>query len=650
MKGPNRRTAAALGAAASLVTGLGMSSVASAAPAATTDLAGSRPSFATSGTDTGAVPASTPVDFEIALNLPKEAAAEQEVQALSTPGSPSFRKFLTADQFRAAYAPSAAATAAVSSWAEKSGLSVVSVAPSRLYVEVAGTAAQAENLTGTSLHHYQSGGKVLTGPTSDYKVPASLASTVAGFVNLDDSDTAQPAASLPGPPPGVRYGVQPCSAYYGEKIATDKPSAYGQKWPYTICGYHATQYQKAFGLYEGIRNGVDGRGVTVAITDAYASPTMLADANQWSRQNGLPTFAPGQYTQITPNADAYSREHACGPQGWYGEESLDVEAVHAMAPGANILYYGGANCAGGLNKAWASAIDQGKASVVTDSWTFGNENVSPAAQTFFQNYLLEAATTGITVQFSSGDSGDGTSGGTKPSAKTVEFPASNPYATGVGGTSTEIGVNGQIVFQHGWSSDYSQLSADGTSWTPTPPGTYSSGAGGGTSVLYKQPFYQKGVVPASISKYYGSTPMRAVPDVAMPADPNTGLRIGETQVFKDGTYYSTYRLGGTSLSSPLFAGVMADAIQYNGSAVGLVNPLLYRNVDTSAITDVLPPSSPTATVRTNLVNGVNNANGYSYVLQTIDVQTTTIHTLPGYDDETGTGTPNGAAFLQAMKY
>ena len=88
--------------------------------------------------------------------------------------------------------------------------------------------------------------------------------------------------------------------------------------------------------------------------------------------------------------------------------------------------------------------------------------------------------------------------------------------------------------------------------------------------------------------------MRAVPDVAMPADPNTGLEIGETQQFPDGTYYATYRLGGTSLSSPLFAGVVADAVQFNGSAIGFINPLLYENIDTSAITDVTapPPDRP----------------------------------------------------------
>ena len=434
-------------------------------------------------------------------------------------------------------------------------------------------------------------------------------------------------------------------AYYGQKVATDKPKAYGRTWPYTICGYGAKQYESAFGLSSSIAKGLDGNGVTVAIVDAYAAPTILSDANEWSTDNGIAPFARSQFVQDTPAPDGYNLESECGPQGWYGEETLDVESVHAMAPGANVLFVGAKNCAGGLNKAWASVIDEHLASVETDSWLFGPEDiVSSGQQQFFTEFLLEAANTGVTVQFSSGDSGDqaDTSYG-----KSVDFPASDPWATGIGGTSTEIGASGNIVFQNGWSNSYSTLTGD--TWTPAPPGNYSSGAGGGTSIDFTQPFYQVGLVPISISEYYGDTPMRAVPDVSMPADPNTGLLIGETQVFPHGgTKYATYRLGGTSLSSPLFAGVLADAIQNTGSAVGFINPLLYESSGTSAITDVVPPRSMEATVRTNYTNDLNPSDGYTYLLQTIGVPTQ-IQTLKGYDDMTGVGTPNGVAFLQAMK-
>jgi subtilase family serine protease len=656
------RIFASMGTVGALIGGLGISQIAAAAPRATTVLANSQPSFVAHSRDLGAVNPSKPVDFEVLLALPDESAVEAEVQALSTPGSASFRQFLTPAEFQSTYSPSPAAVAAVESWVRAGGLKVKSVAPSRLYVEVTGTMGRAEALVGSTLHTYGYRGEELAEPTSNYSIPASLSASVAGIVNLDDSaylqkpadtgtaapglsSTTSPDSTLPGPPKGLHYGIQPCSDYYGEKIATDKPPAYGQAWPYTICGYDADQYEKAFGLYDSIQQGNDGSGVTVAITDAYAAPTIVSDADTWSTHNNVAPFGTGQFTQVTPPANGYDNESLCGPKGWYGEETLDVEAVHAMAPGAKVVFVAGKNCGGGLDRAWASTIDNHLASVVTDSWDDNSEALPAGTIAFYHEYLLEAATTGITVMFSSGDSGDDVAA---TGTKQVGLPASDPYATAVGGTSTEIDQNGSIVFQTGWSNFYAALSRQGA-WTPAPPGTFSSGSGGGTSVLYPQPFYQVGVVPAKISKYNGHKAMRAVPDVAMPGDPNTGLEIGETQTFSDGTYYSTYRLGGTSLSSPLFAGVVADAVQFNGAPVGFINPLLYANVGTSAITDVLGPSTRQATVRTNLKNPGNSSSPLTWVLQSIGLPTT-IFAGPGYDDQTGVGTPNGVSFLQAMKY
>src|SRR6202034_1586152 len=144
---------------------------------------------------------------------------------------------------------------------------------------------------------------------------------------------------------------------YARKVATAQPPAYGKKQPYAVCGYVPQQYQSAYGESALLRAGVSGKGVTVAITDAYAAPTILADAQKHNQVHNQPQFAPGQFSQIPPAADGYGDEALCDPQGWYGEETLDVEAVHAMAPGAKILYVGGSNCAGGLNKAWSSVID-----------------------------------------------------------------------------------------------------------------------------------------------------------------------------------------------------------------------------------------------------------------------------------------------------
>ena len=189
------------------------------------------------------------------------------------------------------------------------------------------------------------------------------------------------------------------------------------------------------------------------------------------------------------------------------------------------------------------------------------------------------------------------------------------------------------------------LAADRRCLDPDPTGTYSSGGGGGTSQLFTQPFYQVGNVPTNISEYWGSTPMRAVPDIAMPGDPNTGFEVGETQTFPDGTYWDQYRIGGTSLSSPLLAGVVAVADQLHHRSLGFVNPLYYHLLGTNALHDIVAPTSPQAQVRTNYANNLDNSEGKTYELQTLDVQSTTLHDTPGYDDETGVGTPDGPAFF-----
>ena len=180
---------------------------------------------------------------------------------------------------------------------------------------------------------------------------------------------------------------------------------------------------------------------------------------------------------------------------------------------------------------------------------------------------------------------------------------------------------------------------NGTSWSPTPPGSWIYGAGGGVSRVFAEPSYQVNVVPASVFTTQGRTG-RAVPDIAAVGDPNTGYIVGETQTFPDGTVkYSEYRLGGTSLSSPLMAGIMALADQSAGHPHGFANPLFYAHA--SGFTDITNPSSTVAVVRTNFNNGVNASDGLSYRLRTMN-QTLSLRTTPGWDDVTGMGTPNSA--------
>jgi subtilase family serine protease len=141
---------------------------------------------------------------------------------------------------------------------------------------------------------------------------------------------------------------------------------------------------------------------------------------------------------------------------------------------------------------------------------------------------------------------------------------------------------------------------------------------------------------------------RVVPDVAAVGDPTTGFLVGETQAFPSGTpRYAEYRIGGTSLSCPVFAAIMALADQAKGIHHGFANPLLYSLAGSAAFRDIVDPPSPMAAVRTDWANFLNPHQGRLFTLRSLN-QTGTLDTTPGYDDVTGLGSPNGQAFLDAM--
>jgi len=304
----------------------------------------------------------------------------------------------------------------------------------------------------------------------------------------------------------------------------------------------------------------------VAIIDAYASPAIASDVNTYSSRHGPPTMNGGQFQQVAAPG-TYNRPESGArnpkkgpvqdPQGWYGEETLDVEAVHTTAPGANIVYVGAPNNYQDLDAALNHVVDQHLASIVTNSYGFSSEALHPGFIKPQLDTMIEAAITGVGIYFSSGDNGDETGGNpANAAAATPDWPASSPLVTAVGGTSLGVGATGQYLFETGWETGRSGLS--GGAWSPAYPGRYLYGSGGGTSHLFAQPAYQAGVVPTAIATRNGGAPARVVPDIAALGDPTTGMLVGQTQTFPDGSVaYGEYRIGGTSLSSPLMAGFMA---------------------------------------------------------------------------------------------
>ena len=313
-----------------------------------------------------------------------------------------------------------------------------------------------------------------------------------------------------------------------------------------------------------------------------------------------------------------------------------------MAPGANIVFVGAPNNFRDLDAALNHTIDRGLAQIITNSYGYPTELIQPGFVKPINDSLIQAAIQGIGVYFSSGDDGDEIE---NIGIRSVDWPAASPWVTAVGGTTLAVTGGNNYLFETGWGTKKSILS--GSDWSPTPPGDFVYASGGGTSRIFPQPSYQVGVVPGAISGYFGGNG-RAVPDVAMVGDPNSGMLEGQTQTFPDGSVqYSEYRIGGTSLSSPLFAGLMALADQQAGFHHGFANPALYALSGSNAYRDIVDPASTVAVVRVDYNNSVDAADGTTTSLRTAN-QTGTLHTIAGYDDVTGLGSPVGAALISLL--
>lgn len=170
------------------------------------------------------------------------------------------------------------------------------------------------------------------------------------------------------------------------------------------------------------------------------------------------------------------------------------------------------------------------------------------------------------------------------------------------------------------------------------------------SRIFAQPSYQSAAV--------GSASGRLVPDISALADPNTGLLVGQTQAFSDGTYYDEYRIGGTSVAAPLTAGIAAVANQIAGAPLGFLNPRIYAayaaggsafyDVDQADRFGTTTQSPLPSVLRVNYVDSESAAGGLSYSLRTQEEPNQTLHSTKGYDTATGVGTPNGPAFFAGL--
>ncbi|MFJ7334627.1 protease pro-enzyme activation domain-containing protein [Streptomyces sp. NPDC101110] len=593
-------------------------------------LAGTRPAWATAKADKGATSDATRVSARVYLAGRDAAGLAAYAKAVSDPDSASYGRYLTARQARARFGATAAQVAAVKSWLTAAGLKVTGV--SAHYVSVSGDAAAVEKAFGTRLHNFAKGSNTYRAPASTASVPQNLADAVLTVTGLDNAPHMATHDDRLPPPDTVFRNAGPFSSYYGSDTASTLPSAYGRKIPYAVKGYTGRQLRAAYGA--GTRTG---KGVRVAITDAYASPTIAYDAGTYAKRQGDAAWKTGQLHQVLP--EKYTNTEDCQASGWYGEETLDVEAVHAVAPAADVTYVGAASCADDdLLDALGKVVDQHLADIVSDSWGEVEAAQTPDLAAAYDQVFQLGAVEGIGFYFSSGDDGDEVaSSGTKQ----VDSPADSAWVTAVGGTSLAVGKNDTYLWETGWGTDKANLSADGKSWTDF-PGAFTSGAGGGTSRTVAEPSYQRGVVPDTLAKANGADGNRVVPDIAAIADPNTGFLVGQTQTQPDGKTqaYGEYRIGGTSLAAPTIAAVQALAQEARGRALGFANPAIYAKYGSKVYHDVTddPTGSGLAVARVDFVNGYDATGGLSTSVRSLG-KDSSLAAVKGYDDVTGVGSP-----------
>ncbi|HEX4832621.1 MAG TPA: S53 family peptidase [Trebonia sp.] len=375
--------------------------------------------------------------------------------------------------------------------------------------------------------------------------------------------------------------------------------------------YGPTQLERAYGTPALYARGVAGQGQTIVIVDPFGSPTIATDLATFDQAYGLP--GPPSLKVIQP-AGTYTWTPTRDQASWAGETTLDVEYAHAMAPKASILLVEtpvteteGTDGFPQIVQAEKYVIDHHLGGIISQSYN-ATEETFPTAQSLLalRGAYTDAYRHGVTVLGATGDSGatdaeaDGHSFYPTP---VIGWPASDPLVTAVGATEVT-------------------LSADGTR---TGPDTAWNGSGGGVSSIFGRPSYQDRV--ASVT---GRD--RGTPDISMSGSCNTPVL----------TYSSFLGSGdwslncGTSVATPLFAGIVALSDQVAHHWLGLLNPALY---------------ALSARPAPGLVDVTTGDN--SQTIPTADGGTTTVPGYSagrGYDLVSGVGTIYAPAFVPALAF
>ncbi len=439
-------------------------------------------------------------------------------------------------------------------------------------------------------------------------VVAATAPGSAGAASASGTARAAPAVGTTSSV-ALPHGGKASRTATGQRPLGDRSCelAYGA----TEC-FNPRDIRRVYGLSPLLRAGDTGRGQTIVIVDAFGSPTVRSDLATFDAAYRL-AAPPSLRIESPVGATTFHRGDPA-QAGWGVETSLDVEWAHAMAPGAALVLLTtpvdeteGTAGLGDFLRVERYAIDHHLGHVVSQSWA-ATENTleTPAGRRLvgsFERLYRRAVRDHVTVLGSAGDTGAQNPSNAAATrfyrTPTVNFPASSPYVTAVGGTTLD-GVGATWRAERVWHD-----AAGG------------GAGGGGVSRLFAEPAWQRGLSGTDQQLLAGH---RGLPDVAWNADARTGIFA-----YYSGSGPATagyFLTGGTSEGSPQWAGYVADVDQARGSAIGDLNPILYR-LARSDFHDVV--------TGTNAYGGVA---GYA--------------AAPGWDAASGLGTPTGPPLTRAL--
>jgi subtilase family serine protease len=640
---------------AAFSTGVAIANPASADQGAVA-LAGTTPSYATATADQGQTAAATLLSVRVFLAGQNQPGLAEYAKDVSDPTSALYRHFLSADAARQRFGATPQQISAVTSWLTGAGFTVTST--TEHWIDVTGRAADVQRAFGTSLHNYKTAKGTLHAPEQDVRIPASVASAVAGVSGLAQQTTH--AVTMSASTGKAPVASDPsCSAYYGQKTPPSGlppvPAGYSNPTTLAQCSFVPSEYRQAYGV---AKTGLTGKGATIAIVNWYGSSTMEADANQYAVNHGDKPFAPGQYSEVSTPSQ-WTNQDLCG-FGDNTEEALDVEMAHGLAPNAKVVTVAANSCFDNdLLAAEAEIVDGHLADIVSNSWgesifsTLGDLPV-PVMDAYDQIFE-QGAVEGIAFDFSSGDcmNNDAFSVSTglncdpTVSRASIDWPTASAWVTAVGGTALAIDKRGNYAFETAMGDNRSgRTLADASAWAPS-AGTF--GGGGGVSETEPQPWYQSRVVPRKLATTLmdgtRTTPKRTIPDISLSGD----LYFSSTAVgLTTNGVFSEIGVGGTSVSAPSWAGILADAQQaQDGIAVGFANPAIYRRAELA--TDVTGnPRQIGGSPIDSVIFEYPSSSPFSGMFRL--VQYNADEGLPatrGYDLATGVGSPN-ALFLRSF--